>query len=451
MPNTFEAEIIADPSDYQSNFKLLDVHETSKLDQINNQCLGLLVGYRDLFQIELTDTELIEISFLEEKLDKSAITIAVFGMVSRGKTSILNALFGKKLGETGAINGVTKGTNIYEWQTPLLLDPISVAEENKKLHLRFIDTEGIDEIDGEVRGAIALSVAKQSDLILFVIAGDMTRLEQEAIAQLQTFYKPILLVFNKTDLYPESDRIAIYKALQNEEMRKLILPQEIVLAAAEPKSVKVRIQYSDGRDSQEMWEQPKPDVQALKERILSLLNTEGKVLLSINVLRSLLEIQKAVTQRHLQKLQASRAIVVLVFINEAIALQLSSSLWLDGVISASLNGIFAFWTIGKYSSQKNYLWLMLIVAIACLSGALGINIEITRYIQIVWAGLSLYILFKSITTDIDNSRGYGKFGAGKLMEEIIRSVPDSSILRRFQKVSIRKEDLEIAETSQIPS
>ena len=442
MPDTFAAEIIADPSDYQSNFKLLHVHETSKLDQINNQCLDLLISYRDLFQTELTDKELTEISFLEEKLAKSAITIAVFGMVSRGKTSILNALFGKKLGETGAINGVTKGICIYEWQTP------SLEEENKKLHLRFIDTQGIDEVDGELRGAIALSVAKQSDLILFVIAGDMNRLEQEAIAQLQTFYKPILLVFNKTDLYPESDRIAIYEAIQNEEMRKLISPQDIILAVAAPKPVKVRIQYSDGRDSQEVWEQPKPDVQALKERILSLLNTEGKALLSINVLRSLLEIQKAVTQRYLQKLQASTAIVALVFISEAIALQLSSSLWFDGVISASLNGIFAFWTIGKYSSQNKYLWLMLIVAIACLSGALGINIEPIHYIQIVWTGLSLYMLFDNITTDIENSRGYGKFGAKKLIEEIIKSVPESSILRRFQKVSIRKKDLESAETSQ---
>ena len=442
MPDTFAAEIIADPSDYQSNFKLLHVHETSKLDQINNQCLDLLIGYRDLFQTELTDKELTEISFLEEKLAKCAIAIAVFGMVSRGKTSILNALFGKKLGETGAINGVTKGICIYEWQTP------SLEEENKKLHLRFIDTQGIDEVDGELRGAIALSVAKQSDLILFVIAGDMNRLEQEAIAQLQTFYKPILLVFNKTDLYPESDRIAIYEAIQNEEMRKLISPQDIILAVAAPKPVKVRIQYSDGRDSQEVWEQPKPDVQALKERILSLLNTEGKALLSINVLRSLLEIQKAVTQRYLQKLQASTALVALVFISEAIALQLSSSLWLDGIISASLNGIFAFWTIRKYSSQNKYLWLMLIVAIACLSGALGINIEITRYIQIIWTGFSLYMLFDNITTDIENSRGYGKFGAKKLIEEIIKSVPESSILRRFQKVSIRKKDLESAETSQ---
>ena len=390
-----------------------------------------LASYRNVFQKELTELELAEISLLKEKLDKNAIAIAVFGMVSRGKTSLLNALLGQKLGKTEAIHGTTQDISVYEW------------EAGKKVQLRLIDTPGIDEVNGELRSELALEAAKQADLILFVIVGDMTRLEHEAIAQLQTFYKPILLVFNKTDLYPESDRLAIYAALQNEEICKLISPQEIVLTVAEPKLVKVRIQYSDAQESQEIWEQPKPEVQALKERILTLLNIEGEALITVNVLRSLLEIQKVVTQRHLQRLQASTSIVALVFISEAIALLLSPSQWIDGGISVSFSGILALWVIGKYPTQKKYLWIVLIVAIACLSGGLGINIEITRYIQIIWTGFSLYMLFDNITTDIENSRGYGKFGAKKLIEEIIRSVPESSILGRLQKASIHKEDLEI--------
>ena len=178
---------------------------------------NLLVNYRDIFQADLKEQELAEISFLQEKLKKQAIAIALFGMVSRGKTSLLNALFGKKLGETGAINGVTQGISIYEWN--ISAKSSIDDQENQKLELQFIDTQGLDEVGGEIGGMVALEAAKRADLILFVIAGDMTRLEQEAIAQLQTFYKPILLVFNKADLYPESDREAIYKALQNEEMR----------------------------------------------------------------------------------------------------------------------------------------------------------------------------------------------------------------------------------------
>jgi len=216
-----------------------------------------LIGYQKLFRQELEESETQRIENLISKIDRCTMAIAVFGKVSTGKTSIVNALLGDRLGATGAINGVNQDVITYDWQ------PTS-----KKINLQLIDTQGIDEIDGAIRAAIALEAAKQADLILFVIAGDMTRLEQEAIANLQKFYKPILLIFNKTDLYPECDRLAIHQALQNVEMRKLISPQEIVLTSVEPKPVRVRIQYSDGRDSQEIWEQPKPDVQALKERIL---------------------------------------------------------------------------------------------------------------------------------------------------------------------------------------
>ena len=39
MPDTFGADIIANPLDYdQSHFKLLHIHETSALEQVNNQC-----------------------------------------------------------------------------------------------------------------------------------------------------------------------------------------------------------------------------------------------------------------------------------------------------------------------------------------------------------------------------------------------------------------------------
>lgn len=392
---------------------------------------NLLASYRDVFQTDLTDRELAKISFLQEKLDKCTISIALFGMVSRGKTSLLNALFGQNLGETGAINGVTQGVSTYAWK---ISQKSSInGKEGQKLELQLIDTQGLDEVGGDISGVVALEAAKRADLILFVIAGDMTRLEQEAIAKLQTFYKPILLVFNKADLYPECDRDVIYKALQNDEMRKLISPQEIVLTVAEPLSVKVRLQYSDGRESEEVWERPQPDVRALKERIVSLLNKEGKALLAINVLRSLLEIQDAVTQRHIQKLRASTAIVTLIFIGEAIGLLISPNLWLDSAISGGFNSIFAFWAIDKYPSQKKSLWMLMILAISCLSGGLGINSEIARYLQILWTGLSLSILFQSIITDINNSRGNGNLGAKSRMEAIIQSVPNDSILRRFQQ------------------
>ncbi len=395
-----------------------------------------LVRYRQRYQQDLTPAELDRLEKLERKLAQSAIAIAVFGKVSTGKTSLLNALAGRKLGITGALHGVTKEVNSYEWQD--LRSDQAPDQAESKVQLCLVDTQGIDEIGGEMRSQAAREAAKQADLILFVIAGDITRLEQEAIAELQNFYKPILLVFNKIDLYPDRDRQLIHQALQSGTLQQLISPQEIVLTTAEPKPMRVRLQYSDGRDSQEVWERPQPDVKLLKERILQLLNTEGQALLAINGLRSLLEIQTAVTERHLQKLQASTAIASLVFITEAIAMLVSPWRWVDGAVSGGLSALLMIWAVRNYPIRKGIMWILLIVAIAGLSTLAAelaitgeISNQISHYLQIVWAGLSLSILFKGILTDLSNSLGLGKLGAKPLMTEILQSLPPDSILQRF--------------------
>ena len=51
--------------------------------------------------------------------------------------------------------------------------------------VELIDTPGIDEVDGETRELLARRVAKQADLILFVVAGDITKVEYAALSQLR--------------------------------------------------------------------------------------------------------------------------------------------------------------------------------------------------------------------------------------------------------------------------
>ena len=48
--------------------------------------------------------------------------------------------------------------------------------------IELIDTPGIDEIDGETREAWRGSWRSRADLILFVIAGDMTQVEYQALS-----------------------------------------------------------------------------------------------------------------------------------------------------------------------------------------------------------------------------------------------------------------------------
>ncbi|MDX2255829.1 MAG: Era-like GTP-binding protein [Pseudanabaenaceae cyanobacterium bins.39] len=385
----------------------------------------LLHQYQLRFQADLTEAELQTIQALANKLSQCTIAIAVFGKVSTGKTSLINALVGKRLGATGVLHGVTADIQSYRWQVP-----------NGKVSLQLIDTPGLDEVAGAERSLMALTAAKQADLILFVFAGDLTRLEQEAIAQLQKYHKPILLVFNKTDLYTDRDRQDIYASLQSPTIRQLISPQEIIMTVSDPQPERVRHLSADGQTYQDIWEKPQPQIQDLQQKIIDILNSEGKALLSINALQTLIEIQSATTQRYLAKVPA-RNLTAGIFILEAIALLNTPWQWLGGCISGICNSILAIYLINKYPIQKPIIWLVIIFAIATIS---GINTSLstnqnshinTNYLIIIWIGISLSTFTYGILKDINQSQALGKFGAKNLMQTLLQSISETSILKRI--------------------
>ena len=247
-----------------------------------------------------------------------------------------------------------------------------------------------------------------------------------------------MLIFNKTDLYTDLDREVIHQSLANSELQNLISPSEIILTVAEPKPVRVRLQYAGSSDYQEVWEKPQPDIQALKSRILDLLNLEGKSLISVNVLRSLLEIQETVTSRYVQKIQW-RSIVAPLFVMQAIALLSSPWQWLDAVITGSVSSILGLSLIGKYSIQKSHIWILLILAIATLTGLIGSDrgaawlVEGKHILEILMTAIGLSMLAYGLVRDIAASTASGKLGAKPLISSIVSAAPVNSILHRISK------------------
>jgi len=214
-----------------------------------------------------------------DKLDETVIRVAAFGLVSRGKSSVVNALVGQKVLATGPLHGVTRWPRSVRW-----------IPATGKIQIELIDTPGLDEIEGEARANMAREVAKSADLILFIVAGDITRTEYEALAELRQAKKPIILVFNKIDLYPEADRRQIFQQLQRlgtnrdeKTLEDLLTSDEIVMVAAEPQPIPVRVEYPDGRVVTE-WETPPPQIEELQDKLLTILNREGRSLLALNAL-----------------------------------------------------------------------------------------------------------------------------------------------------------------------
>ncbi len=222
--------------------------------------------------------ELKQLRALTTKLDLNTIEIAAFGMVSRGKSSVLNALLGQEVFKVGTTHGTTAVRSQQRWEQATLDRP---GLEGAKLVL--IDTPGIDEVGGEVRETLARDVARHADLILFVVSSDMQRVEIEALSRLREAQKPIILVFNQIDRYPDTDRDQIYAKIKDERVRSLIQPADVVMTAARPDPYRVKIQLPNGTTTIQ-WERPAPVIEPLKLRILDVLEREGKALVALNTL-----------------------------------------------------------------------------------------------------------------------------------------------------------------------
>ncbi len=222
--------------------------------------------------------EIAQLRELTRKLDESTVEIAAFGMVSRGKSSVLNALMGQEVFRAGSTHGTTVEKTSERWE---ISRPVGAGWEDARLVL--VDTPGIDEVGGEARESLAREVARHADLILFVVSSDMQRREFEALAELREAQKPILLVFNQVDRYPDADRDLIYSKISNERVRHLVRPDDVVMTAARPDPFRVKIQRPDGTSSI-VWERPAPVIEPLKRRILEVLEHEGKALVALNTL-----------------------------------------------------------------------------------------------------------------------------------------------------------------------
>ncbi|MEL7050744.1 MAG: DUF697 domain-containing protein [Cyanobacteria bacterium J06588_5] len=252
-----------------------------KMTQLSDQELGRQAVVKDGID---------QLTALMSKLDGSLLRVAVFGLVSRGKSAVINALMGEKVLETGPLNGVTRWPRSVYW----LPEKDNPENENKQqLKLELIDTPGLDEIEGEARSEMAEEVAQQADLILFVVSGDVTQTEYAGLQQLYATKKPLLLVFNKVDLYPDADRETVAHNLQTlwqKAESKADLPpgarlvDDIVMVSAEPAPLQVRVEWPDGRISQE-WESPPAQIEPLRTALLKTVREEGKTLVALNALR----------------------------------------------------------------------------------------------------------------------------------------------------------------------
>ncbi|MEN9206204.1 MAG: Era-like GTP-binding protein [Thermostichales cyanobacterium DRC_bins_46] len=244
---------------------------------------------------EVTPEPCQQMADLYYRLQQDILQVAVVGLVGRGKSSLLNALLGKPVFATGPTHGTTQTIQSVTWLTGI---PLTSQGGPAQGSVVLVDTPGLDEVEGAARTHLALEVARQVELIVFVTAGDLTRPEAEALGELRQAGKPIVLVLNKADLYPELDRQAIYDTLVQERVKDILSPTDIVMVAAAPRQLQP-VCLPNGQVQGEI-KIGDPQVEPLRQKILEVLQREGKLLLALNALTTAQRWQLQITEQHRQ-------------------------------------------------------------------------------------------------------------------------------------------------------
>lgn len=396
-----------------------------------------------------------------DKLDQAVIRIAAFGLVSRGKSAVVNALLGQRVLQTGPLNGVTQWPKSVRW-TP---------STNSKVQVELIDTPGLDEIQGETRAEMAREVASQADLILFVVAGDITRTEYQALCELRQAQKPLILVFNKIDLYPETDRKVIYRQLQqlgtgssrDRGLQKILSEDEIVMVAAEPAPIEVRVEWPDGQVTYE-WETPPPQVDELKQKILKILNREGRSLIALNALfqarnaeasiaKKTLELRRREAEALIWRFSKYKALVVA--LNPIGVLDILGGAIADLALIRSLSRLYG---LPMTSYEAGRLWKKIVLSSSGLlltelgsSALLGLGKSasavttavdsasgLTAYAgaaiaQAGIAGYGAYAVGQAAQVYLEQGCTWGSLGASTVIQDILTQVESDTILYRLRQ------------------
>ena len=422
------------------------------------------------------------------KLEGEVVQIAVFGLVGRGKSSLLNGLLGESVFVTGATHGVTQQVQACPW---LGAEAAAAADTNPEAgtaadfrgvtrvavpnvgssppvpglglaRIELVDTPGLDEVSGEERERLARRVAKRVDLLLFVVSGDITQVEYEALLSLRQASKPMLLVFNKVDQYPEVDRQAIYEKIRDDRLRDLLSPDEIVMAAAAP-LVTIAQRGLDGRVTLQRHS-GEPQVADLKLKILNLLHREGKALVALNsmlyadaahshIVSRKLEIRDHAADQLIWNAALTKAVAVA--LNPLTLLDMVSGAAIDVILILSLSRLYGL-PLTQYGAasllQKIALSMGSLTAtdlltnlgLSSLKGLLGAaapatgGASLVPYVPIATtqatiAGLSSYGIGRVTKTYLAQGATWGADGPKAMVQTLLSSLDQGSILARLRQ------------------
>ena len=173
-----------------------------------------------------------ELEELSTRREAGEVHIALLGPVSTGKSSLVRALLPEAVVAVSPVGGTTRAVTRYTWASP--------AGDR----LILTDLPGLLEADGHL-DTLAREEAQRSHLVVYLIEGDLTRDQQEALREVLALGKPVVLALNKSDLLAAGDIETLRARLTTRVAGASRAEVVTVSAGAEREMVRV---YPDGRE-----------------------------------------------------------------------------------------------------------------------------------------------------------------------------------------------------------
>ena len=384
-----------------------------------------------------------QVQAMLDKLEHGHIHIAMFGRVSVGKSALVNALLGEQRFATSPLHGETRTIQSGHWH------------EFHDGNVYLIDTPGINEVDGEARERLAHEVAGRADLILFVVDGDLTQAELDALRGIAQLRRPLILVLNKIDRFSQPERDSLREALLDHSAG-LVHPDNLVFAAAQPAPQWVVRVDERGVESEEERRRP-ADISALKTRLWQILDSEGKTLAALNaslfagglsdqVAARVLQARRALGERVIRTWCIAKGVAValnpvpVADLIAAAVVDVSMVIHLSRTYGLPLSRTEAGALVKTIGAQMLLLmgtvWAMHFAASALKLGTGGLSAIVTGGAQGAVAYYSTYVVGRAAERYLANGKSWGEAGPKLTVREILDSLDRDSIIEQA-KADIR--------------
>lgn len=424
------------PTDNQDNY--LDA--VKAVEKTLNDLRGCPDKERDKLKGDIT-----QLSEMYDKITTGRIEIVIFGEISTGKSAMINALIGRDIADVDVQGGWTKQVWGTAWDGAGYRLPGLESSE-----IILVDTPGINEVGGASRAELAEVTARRADLILFITDSDLNETEYAALVELAAIQKPIILVFNKIDLYP-ADEKANLSAMLKERLNDLIPEAHFVQTVADPRKVEYVVVNEDGSEDTQ-WRKPEPQVEELKSIILSTLEKEGLGLIALNaamyaadksdrISAMRVELRNKRADQVIWSMAATKAVVVaanpLPFVDmiggmavDALMIAtlskvygLSFSMAQARGLAKSISGAAGIYALGELANYGASVFKL-------LTGTLGT--ALTMVPQGATVGFTSYIIGKAAKHYFEHGGSWGSGSAKSVVAEILASTNRDSVVSHLK-------------------